>query len=146
MLPQVSSMYEDRDFGLAIAPYAKLVHHPYRFSADDNPEINRGVYHRGPTIPPQMLQLTNCITNGDTVALYVDTRTGEGFHLRNYSPNESGTKYTEFEGDRKPIEELLQGLIDDFIALRIVPIGDDQVMWEKYRNMVCCCSTEMCGM
>ncbi|RDW87247.1 hypothetical protein BP5796_02941 [Coleophoma crateriformis] len=128
MLPHFTSKYGARD--LQIIPQGRLVQ-PFH----DFPEVGRGVYKGGPIIPPQMLQLTSWVSPNYGFALFVDTDTGEGLQLQRFSPYEKDVLCAEFDGQRRPIEELLQEWIDCFLKMKIVPSGGEDLMSDEFRSM-----------
>ncbi|RDW73545.1 hypothetical protein BP6252_07452 [Coleophoma cylindrospora] len=128
MLPHFTSKYGARDF--QIVPQGKLVQPFHDFF-----EVDREVYKGGPIIPPQMLQLTSWVSPNYGLALFVDTDTGEGLQLQRFSPYEKGVLCTEFDGQRRPIEELLQEWIDYFLEMKIVPSGGEDLMSDEFRSM-----------
>lgn len=102
----------------------------------DSLEIDRLVYPGGPTIPPNMLKLTWWLSTNWGIALFVDTKTGEGIQMRDFRPEDKGVVCTEFEGYRRPIEELLQEWIDYYLAMKLVPSGREGILSEEFRSMV----------
>ncbi|KAE8454635.1 hypothetical protein EG329_000258 [Mollisiaceae sp. DMI_Dod_QoI] len=128
MLPQFASKYGICD--IQIMPQGKLIQ-----PLDGFPELDRGIYYGGPRLPPHMVQLTWWTSPGYGIALFVDTRTGEGLQLRDFGLDDKGVVCTELEGPRRPIEELLQEWIDLFLEMRLVPSGAEDVMSDEFRSM-----------
>jgi hypothetical protein len=123
-----------------IAPQANLTQQPQKLDT-----IDRGLYPGGPTIPPHMLRLTNWPgrIGGLGPALFVDTRTGETVELKDFDDNASGAVCKTFEGPRRPIEDHLKEWIDNFLTLKWIPSGGDDIATDEWRSMVCTyCSSQ----
>lgn len=92
----------------------------------------------GSKIPSHILQLTAWDGNYGR-ALFVDTKTWEGTILKDYQltdPDERDPKWEHLVGDRKSIEEILQGWIDNFLEGRWIPSGGEMVHEEGPRRVV----------
>jgi len=68
------------------------------------------------------------------MALFVDTRTGQGIILEEYEPNEMGSMCEKFEGPSKPIEELLKEWIDNFLTMKWIPDGSENIVVDGSRS------------
>lgn len=135
MLPRFTAKYRNTD--LQVAPLAKLVQQNFNWLSDDGPKIERGIWRSGPIIPPHMHQLTTWVSSGNYgIALFVDTKTGEGIQLKSFGPLDSNVVCTEWEGPRRPIEELLQEWIDLLLAAKLVPSASENILSDEFRSMV----------
>jgi hypothetical protein len=129
MLPHFTSKYGVHD--LQVIPMGRM-EQPF----DSYPTLDRGVYRGGPIIPPHMLKLTFWVAPGYPTAFFIDTKTGEGLELQHFSPEGQGVRCTEFEGPRRPIEELLQEWIDLSLSIKLVPSGNENILSDGFRSMV----------
>ncbi|KAF8860186.1 hypothetical protein BDZ45DRAFT_724723 [Acephala macrosclerotiorum] len=134
ILPHFTAKY--RTTNRQVAPLAKLVQQTFNWLSDDGPKIERGIWRSGPIIPPHMHQLTTWVSSGSYgIALFVDTQTGEGIQLKSFGPLDKNVVCTEWEGPRRPIEELLQEWIDLFLTGKLVPSASEDILSDGFRSM-----------
>lgn len=128
MLPHLTSKYGT--YNLQITPMSRMEQ-----AFDNFPNLDRTLFLGGPTIPPHMAKLTFWAAGGCGRAYFIDTRTGESLELLKYSPEGAGG-CTEFEGPRRPIEELLQEWINASLSMKLVPSGGESTIPEGERSRV----------
>ena len=127
-----SNSGQNRHLDYQVAPQARLVGYPD--ISYSNSTLDR-LLNYGPTLPPQMLQLTSWTSAWYGTALFVDLRTGEGIELKDYEPLEGGL-CNKFEGRRMSIEDALAEWIDNFLTMKWIPGGGDDILSEEWRSMV----------
>lgn len=135
ILPQFSAQNEHESY--QVAPVGQLLNPVKNLEHKTNPE--RRFDHWGPKIPPHVLQLTEWVEGHYGIALFVDTKTGEGIVFKEYilsDAEESDPKWEHLVGDRKPIEELLQEWIDKFLMGKFMPSEGVRVHQEGPRRIV----------
>jgi hypothetical protein len=120
---------------LLIAPYTNLSQ-PFQ----NINSIDRGVDKNGSTIPPGIFQLTENFAPGYRTTVYLDTNTGETFELQidkvKAVADEAGQLSTALEGPRRPVVDLLQEWIDNFLTLKWIFAGDSTIFKVESRSKV----------
>lgn len=61
------------------------------------------------------------------MALFVNTRTGQGIILEEYEPRDMGVMCEKFEGPSRPIEELLKEWIDNYLTMKWIADGSENI-------------------
>jgi len=125
-------------------PYASCNDECYKIAPSTmmpNPTSERDLFSYGPIIPPHLMRLTNWWGGDSGILVFINVLNGEAIELKDYKPNYDdgdphGRVMTEYNGLRKPIQELLQEWIDNFLKLRWIPDGSMDIIQEEWRNMV----------
>lgn len=135
MLPQFSAHNAHETY--QIVPFGQLLNPVRDLEDKTNPERKSGGW--GPKVPPHVCQLTEWMEGNYGKALFVDTKTGEGIVFKDYrliDHEERDPKWEHLVGDKKPIEELLQEWIDEFLEGKFMPSGGETVHEEGPRYIV----------
>ncbi|KAH7323542.1 hypothetical protein BKA65DRAFT_70757 [Rhexocercosporidium sp. MPI-PUGE-AT-0058] len=127
--PRHRETYQIAAFGNILDPFREL---------ECEPNQSRKLNGWGPNIPSHVLQLTAWDGNYGR-ALFVDTKTWEGVILEDYQlrdPDERDPKWEYLVGDRKPIGDVLQQWIKNFMDGKWMPSGGDMVHEDGPRRVV----------
>lgn len=105
-------------------------------------ESDRELYSFGPTLPPHTMRLTDWWSGNSGMLILLDVLTGITTELKNYKPRNDGHPHgqvmTEWNGPKKPIEDLLHEWIENYLNMRWIPDGSMDVMDSEGRSMVSC--------
>lgn len=137
---------------ICILPYASIKSEDFKIVPDtimvrkpnvlNDAKLDRALFSYGPTIPPQMMQLTEWWGGDSGIALFIDTRTGDGVILNEYEPRSGGAEEThgvrcrKFDGLKRPIEELLKEWINNFLTMKWIYYGGTNIVDEGVRSIV----------
>jgi hypothetical protein len=125
-------------------PYASCNDECYKIAPSTmmpGPTSKRAMFSYGPIIPPHLMRLTDWWGGVSGILILIDVLTGQAIELKDYKPNfEDGDPHekimTEYNGPRKPIQELLQEWIDNFLELRWIPDGNIDIIQVESRSPV----------
>jgi hypothetical protein len=125
-------------------PYASCNDECYKIAPSTmmpNPTSERELYSGGPIIPPHLMRLTNWWGGDSGMLILIDISNGEATELKDYKSDHDngdphGNVMTEYTGPRKPIEELLQEWISNYLKMRWIPDGSMDIAQVEWRNMV----------
>jgi hypothetical protein len=106
-----------------------------------DPTSKRELFSYGPILPPHMMRLTDWWGGNSGMLILVDVLSGEGIELKDYKPSYDdgdphGKVMTEYNGPRKPIEDLLHEWIDNYLSARWIPDGSMDIYQSEWRDMV----------
>jgi hypothetical protein len=105
------------------------------------PTSERDLFLGGPILPPHMMRLTDWWGGDSGMLILVDVLSGETTELKDYEPFcDDGTPHgqimTEYNGAKKPVEDLLHEWIDNYLSANWIPDGSMDVIQSEWRSMV----------
>ncbi|TID16968.1 Salicylate hydroxylase [Venturia nashicola] len=125
-------------------PYASCNDETYKIAPCTmmtDPKIDRELYSFGPILPPHLMRLTDCWGEDSGMLILIDVLTGITTELTDYKPgfddgDPHGEVMTEWNGPKKPIEDLLHEWIENYLSMRWIPDGSMDVMDSEGRSMI----------
>lgn len=125
-------------------PYASCNDECYKIAPSTmmpSPTHERELFSYGPLIPAHLMRLTDWWGGDSGMLVLIDVLNGEAIDLKDYKPSYDdgdphGKVMTDWNGPRKPILELLQEWIENFLRLRWIPDGSVDIIDAEWRSMV----------
>ncbi|KAE9983315.1 hypothetical protein EG328_010103 [Venturia inaequalis] len=124
-------------------PYASCNDETYKIAPCTmmpGPEIDRELYSFGPTLPPHTMRLTDWWGGDSGMLILIDVLTGITTELEDYKPgyddrDPHGKVMTEWNGPKKPVQDLLHEWIENYLSMKWIPDGSMDIMDSAGRSM-----------